>query len=401
MSWYEKIKAVFEGSTKESIGISDNTVYINIPETYYIKEMALYCATSLIANALSQIEIKTYEYGKAVKNSDYFTLNVRANPNESASQFWHKVAEKMLRAGPGKGALCFVHNGNIYCADSYVLEQKRPFLGHVYSGVIVDDFQMSRKFTADEVFLFKLENIQANRIIEEMYSEYGEIISTAISSYKDTNIQQYVLNVEGVQAGDRQFNDEWEKILKDNLKKFVSKEAKIYVQYSGRKLDPMKQESNQKSSEDVTKLIEQIFSITLKAYKIPISLVLGNITNINEVMKLFLTVAVDPYADMIEKELTAKRGYSEFKAGFRYKADTSKINHVNIFEMADKIEKLISSAFTNIDELRGMADLDEIGEEWSRKHFMTKNFSLVENFLEEVEGGSKDATGKNDDEVRT
>lgn len=398
MTWLEKIKAVFPGSAKESIGPADNIVYINIPETYYIKELALYCATSLIANAISQVEIRTYEYGKLVKNSDYYTLNISANPNESASQFWHKVAEKMLRARNGKGALCFVHNGNIYCADDYVLEQKRPFLGNVYSGVIIDDFQMNRKFTAHEVFLFKLENIQANKIIDEMYSEYSEIISTAIGAYKDTNVQQYVLNVEGVQAGDEQFKKEWENILKTNLSKFVNKEAKIYVQYSGRKLEHMKQENNQKSNDDIVKFVEQVFTMVGKAYKIPNSLMLGNITNMSEVIKFFLTVSVDPYLDMIAKELTAKRGYDEFKMGFYYKADTSKINHIDIFEMADKIDKLISSSFASIDEVREKADMDEIGEAWAKKYLMTKNYDFVENRLKEI-GGNENAAGENDDEI--
>lgn len=398
MSWVEKIKAVFKNSTEENVGTANGIVYINIPETYYIKEMAIYCATSIIANAISQIEVKTYEHGAAVKKSDYYSLNVRANPNESASQFWHKVAEKMLRSESGKGALCFVSGGNIYCADSYILEQKRPFLGNVYSGIIIDDFQMNRKFTADEVFLFKLENIQANKIIDGMYNEYDQIISTAISAYKDTNIQQYVLNVEGVQAGDKQFAEEWEKILKDNLKKFVDKDAKIYVQYSGRELKQMKQENNQKSSEDVTKVIEQIFSIVGKAYHIPQSLMLGNITNMNEVVKVLLTFAVDPIADMIGKELSAKRGYAEFLAGYGYKVDTSKVNHIDVFEMADKIDKLISSAFASIDEVREKADMDPLNEEWSSKHILTKNYDFIEEKLEAI-GGNESAKWKNDDEI--
>lgn len=368
---------------RRTAGSELDTIEINIPQSIYIKELAVYAATSLIANAISQSEIKVYVGNKAVKNSEYFSLNIKPNPNESASEFWHKVAEKILRAEPGKGAFCFESSGNIYCADDYVVEEKRPFLGNIYSGVIVDNFQLDKKFSAYQCFIFKLENEAVNRLITGMYSEYGKIVSAAMDSYKETNVSKYILNIEGVKAGDAEFNAEFEKFLKKPIEKFITGDAKVYVQYDGRKLEQQKKEAQQKNSDDVVKLLEEMFKVAGKAYKIPESLMTGNITNVNDVVKTFLTFAVDPITDMIGKVLTGQYGYGEFVKGNYYKVDTSGVNHIDIFDMADKIDKLISSSFACIDEVREKAGLDAINEDWSKKHLLTKNYEFIEKMLKE------------------
>ena len=43
------------------------------------KEVAIESAISLIANAMSKVEIKTYEDNKEVKGENYYILNVEPN----------------------------------------------------------------------------------------------------------------------------------------------------------------------------------------------------------------------------------------------------------------------------------------------------------------------------------
>lgn len=382
-SWLEKIKSFFSVSDQEQGNA--NTVFIDIPTSIYVKELAIYTAISLIANAISQSEILCYVGGKREKNEDYYSLNVKPNPNESASQFWHKVVEKMFR-NP-EGALCFISNRHLYCADSFGLREKRPFLGHLYDGVVVDDFCMSRVFTAQNCFLFKLENTQASKLIDGVYRDLASVITVAMESYKDTNAVKYVFRVDGIQAGDKKFNEEFEKFLKKGIEKFVKNESKVLIQYNGRTLESMKNEASQKNSDDITKLFHEVFSFTGKAFKIPESLMTGNINNMEEVVNAFLTFAVDPVADEIGKTLTGAYGFEEWKRGRYYRVDTSTVGHVDIFKMADKIDKLISSSFACIDEVRVKAGMDELNEEWSKKHLLTKNYEFIEKLLREIGGG--------------
>lgn len=382
MSWIDKIKAAFPKTSIERVG--PETITIDIPSNIYIKELAIYSAISLIANAISQSEIKVYKNNQRVKDEDYFSLNIKPNPNESASHFWHKVVEKALR--DECGALCFISNHNIYCADSFILESKRPFLGNVYSGVVIDDFQMQKKFTSNEVFIFKLENIQAKQLIDGLYTDIGSVIATAMDAYKDTNSVKYKFRIEGLQAGDTKFNEEFENILKEPLRKFIDGDAKLYVEYTGRVLEKMKSDGTPKSSDDIVGLVEEIFKITGKAFKIPESLMLGNITNMNDVVKSFLTFSVDPWANMISEVLTGQYGYENYQKGNYFRVDTSTVNHIDIFDMSDKIENLIRSAFASVDEVREKAGLDELGEDWSKKHLLTKNYEFIDKENEVIGG---------------
>ena len=60
--------------TSQTIG--GETVIIDIPASLYYKELALYTGTSLIANAISRSEIKTYVKGDEVQENDNNLYNV-------------------------------------------------------------------------------------------------------------------------------------------------------------------------------------------------------------------------------------------------------------------------------------------------------------------------------------
>ena len=131
---------------------------------------------------------------------------------------------------------------------------------------------------------------------------------------------------------------------------------------------------------------KDIFETVAQSIKIPNSLLLGNITNMKEVMNSFITNAVDPYAKMISRELSRKQGYEKWKKGNYAKMDTSKVNHIDIIEVADKLDKLISSGTMCIDENRALIDYPALNTEESKKHFVTKNYDVVKT----LKGGEKD-----------
>ena len=89
--------------TKEQVGGDATAIVIDIPAELYYKELAIYTATSLIANAISRSEIKCFVGGKPTKSEDYFLLNVSPNANETSSIFWHKVINKAIREGKALG----------------------------------------------------------------------------------------------------------------------------------------------------------------------------------------------------------------------------------------------------------------------------------------------------------
>ena len=352
----------------------------------YFKELALYTAISYIANAISKCEIKTYVNGKEVKEKEYFTLNYSPNINENSSQFWYKVIHKMFYSDKGE-ALVIENGGRLYCADSYSTDEY-PMLGNRYSNITIGTLSMYRSYSANEVYLFKLENVKIKNLIDGLHQNYAELLSYAIKNYKKSNTTKYKLKLEGIEAGDEEFTKVFEEVIQDQLKTFIESGSGVYPEYEGYNLEDISPKSNVKDSSDIINNIKKdIFETVAQAIKIPQSLMLGNITNMKEVMNSFITNAIDPYAKMLERELSRKQGYERWKRGNYARFDTSKINHIDILEVSEKLDKLISSGTTCIDESRALIDMEPLNTEFSKTHFITKNYDTIENRLK---GGEDD-----------
>lgn len=351
-----------------------------------MKEIALYIGTSYIANALSQCEFKTFENGKEVKNELYYKLNVSPNPNQSSSQFINKFVNKCLYEGH---ALVVQHRNNLVCADSFDVDDENPLIENTFLNVTFKSYQSKPKYKAKEVFYFKLEDKHAKQYIDKLYRQYGELIAAAMSAYKRTNSEKYKLILEQYAAGDPKFKQLYNSILKEQLDSFMnSKGGAVYPQYKGTQLEEFKF-STMKDTSDIVAVRKEIFEITAQALKIPLSMMYGNITNMDEIVQEFLTFGIDPWADMIEEEMTRKYySFAEWQNGSYIKVDTSCINHADILKVADKVDKAIASGAATIDEIRKRLGMQELGTEFSTSHFITKNYELAENMLKkDLEGG--------------
>ena len=124
----------FRLKIRDFFGKKNNVITSDFIEQEVITQMsykllAVHIAASYIANAISKCEIKIFkkenEKIKLQKDVTGYRLNVEPNNNQSGSQFWNKVAMKMLTNKDG--ALVIVSNEKLYVADSFHVD-KKPFL---------------------------------------------------------------------------------------------------------------------------------------------------------------------------------------------------------------------------------------------------------------------------------
>lgn len=373
----------FMGNTKSSNDKDVDTVVGEIKAEIYYKELALYTAITLIANAISKCEIKTYKNNKEVKEQLYYTLNISPNANQNSSQLWHKVIEKMVY---DEKALVLDINDKLYCADSFSTDPN-PILGDKYNGIRIDTLNLNHTFKSKEVLLLKLDDIHLKKLIDGLYEQYGLLLSYAIKSFKKSNSIKYKLKMSNIKAGDEKFNRLFEEVIKKQLKTFLENDNAVYPEFEGYDLQDISPKNNIKDTSDIRELRKEIFEIVGQTFKIPTSLMLGNITNMNEIVKVFLTFCIDPIADMISEELTRKVfSFEEWQKGYYIKVDTSTINHIDVLDVAEKVDKLIASGTMCIDEVRGILDLAELDSDFSKTHFITKNYDTIENRLKGEEG---------------
>ena len=363
---------------------SDSTVVIDIPAELYYKELAVFTASSLISNAISRSEVKTFKEGKPIKDKDYFLLNVSPNRNETSSLFWHRVINKMIREG--EALIIETRDGSIYCADSFARKEERPILGDIYDSVTVGNFTFEKVFTQDDSYMVRLDDMNVRKLIDGMYNQYGSIMSSAAAALKQANGQKYKLHIEGVKAGDEEFNKEFESYIKKQLKTYLESDTAVYPEFDGYKLEPDTSKVNA-SSTDFVALQKELMTTVASAFHIPESMMTGNITSMKEIIGSFLTFGVDPYADAITEALNKGVGVDNYINGNYYKVDTGKIQHQNVFDLAVSCMNLISSGVMSIDEVREELDKTPLGTDWSQKHFITKNFEEIERFLTSIQEG--------------
>ncbi|MDD3185973.1 MAG: phage portal protein [Anaerostipes sp.] len=353
------------------------TVMADIYQSIQFKEIALYIATSYISNTIGNCEFKVYENGTEVKNELYYWLNVVPNQNQNASQFKNKLVSTYFY---NQGALILPKKNKFYVADEFHIE-KQAFKDWVFDAVVIDDLSVDSSFKMSKVLYFQLDHQEVKELIDSMYVEYGKLMSCALNYYKKSKGQKYKLIIDSYQAGDADFNKIYTEQISKQLEDFMKSDNAVYPQYEGLNLEDISNNSSY-TADDIIKIRKETFEIVAQAFKIPMSMMQGNITNMNEIVKVYLTYCIDPIAKMIGDEFTRKLfDFDEWKNGSKVVVDTSRISHLDMLEVADKADKLVASGVACIDEVRNRLGMNLLNTAFSQKHFITKNYEGLEKAL--------------------
>lgn len=356
----------------------------SVAVSFAAKRMALYIAVSYVSNALSQCEIKVYRDGRPVKDELYWALNISPNPNQNGSAFVNDLLESYFYDGHALMVQPVPSRNHFYIATSFGIDPK-PLGRNVFSGVSVENQSIGRTFESGEACYFKLESTEVRSIVNGMYRDLGSLLDMAMTSYRNANGEKFTFSRNQSQGGTRADGKADHAEVNASLKNFLRNPNGVLPLYPGQSLDRVSPNGGG-SSADVIAFRKDVFETTASALKIPQSMMYGNMTNIEQVTKQFITFGVDPIADMIGKEMT--RGFFDFhswKGGEnRIQIDTTKIEHVNLFDVADKAEKLVSSGLMSIDQTLGAMGLDPLGTDFSQAHWITKNYSLIQDALNQM-----------------
>lgn len=348
----------------------------------YFKELGLHIAISYIANTISKCEFKVYENGEEVRNELYYMLNYSPNPNQNSSQFLNAMVTRYYR---NHRALVFPDGkrNRLYVADGFSIEEK-PLSENIFGNISIENETLKRKYKASDVFFFALDDVSIKKLIDGTFEQYGAIMQSAIDGFIRRNGKKYKLVLDQYRAGDAEFNQIYNEVLKKNLETFVKNANAVYPQFKGTSLEEFDKTAagSYGSSADVIAIRKEIFDMVAQAFKIPLSMMYGNITNIKDMINMFLTFTIDPLADMIGEEITRKMyPYSDWKRGNYVKVDTSCVSHVDILDVADRVMNLIGSGVVCVDEVRERIDKKPLDNELGKHHFVTRNYATPEEVL--------------------
>lgn len=348
-------------------------------QRYATRRLAFHVAKSYIADTMSKCEIKRFKDGKPVKDRMYYLLNIAPNTNQNASEFKYKLCSKMFEDGR---ALVFEEKGQLYVADSFQIDP-HPLKGDRFTDISLNNETKTFERKASDVFFFRLDDEQLKGLVDAMLDDYSELLSHAFDVYKRSNPEKYVLELEETESGDAEFVEQFNNMIKEQLEVFINNEKAVYPQFKGQKLTKISSDNVRTDSTDVRALRKEIFEATAEAFKMPVSMLYGNMTNAKDIVSIYVTFRIDPLAKLWSEEFTRKtvKSVEEYISGTYIDVDTTAIMHIDIFEIADNIDKLIASGAYCIDELRSKLGEYALNTDFSQQHFITKNYAPIQDVL--------------------
>lgn len=346
---------------------------------------AIQTAINLISGCIAKCEFKTYLCGKENKGQDYYNWNFEPNINQNSTEFISKLINKLLFNGE---ALVITCNGQYIVVDSFT-QKEYALLENYFENVTVKDFTFRCKFNMSDVFYFKLNDHNITTLLDNLIKGYDNLMNMALGKYKRAGGRKGTFKMESIPSGDTEKGKKLKKLFDEDFKEYFQAENAVLPLYKGDEYTEIPGEGSKKSTSELTdirSLLEEEFIHVAQAYKIPPALLLGNIANVSEVTNNLLTFCIDPITDLLQTEINRKLYGKAVLKGSKMVIDTTCILHVDVFTIADKIDKLLSDGIYSIDEIRAKIKESSLNKDWSEKHWITKNLSEITK-IDDVKGG--------------
>lgn len=343
----------------------------------YIRELAFWTCVNKIANAVSKCEFKTYYHNKETKGKEYYLWNYEPNQNQNAAGFIYKLIAQLYRKNE---CLVVEINHRMYVAESYIKEVY-ALRDYKFSGISFDGYTLQETLDMSDVMFFELNSTDMRKLMNGMYDSYSKLITYAQNAYQKSRGHKGILNIAGVAQEQDNFNETFEELMSTHFKNFFGKDNAVLPLFDGYNYQDISQNAKTYSTEstrDIKALADDIFEFTARAFSFPPSLAKGDVQDTTKATDELLTFAVDPLVKMIQQEINRKRnGKDGLKQGNYLKIDTLAVKHVDIFDIATPIDKLISSGAFTINDILQVIGKPKIDEPWADQHFMTKNYSEI------------------------
>lgn len=352
----------------------------------YLRELAFWTCVNKIANAISKCEFKTYIKKKEVKGQEYYLWNYEPNQNQNATSFMNKLIGKLYR---NNECLVVEVNNHIYVADSYskeVLALKE----YRFSGITFDGYELSETREMSEVMFFELNSENMRNLTNGMYETYSKLLIYAQDAYKKSRGKKGILNIGAIAQESENFDETFQELMSTHFKNFFESDSAVLPLFDGYEYQDISESGKTYSAEstrDIKSLADDIFEFTARAFSFPPSLAKGDVQDTGKAIDELLTFVIDPLIKMLQQEINRKRnGYKGFKAGNYVKIETLAVKHIDIFDIATPVDKLISSGAFTINDILEVLGKPRIEEDWANQHFMTKNYSKIQDLLSDLAG---------------
>lgn len=358
-------------------------------QDYLVRDLCFLSCVDMIANAVGRCEFRTYRARQEIKEREYYMLNIEPNTNQNSTDFWHKVIFQLYSTNEALVISTRSRTGveGIVCADSWNMTGGWPQKQNEYTDVQVGEMSYTKTFREGDVLHLRLNAKNMKPVLDGLFESYNRLLAAAQSYYTTRNGAHLKVHVSTIESQKPGFSDAFAAKMQKEVAPYLKSANAILPEFDGYNYE-VQNFGNGASSDDVRKLVEDVFNMTARAFGIPAVLVNGTVEGTADANKRFLTYVIDPLCDQIQEELNRKRyGYEAWAAGSYVRVDSSSIIHFDVFENAANIEKVVGSGVFSLNDVLRAANQEPIPEDWAERHYMTLNISTMNNQTRALEGG--------------
>lgn len=355
----------------------------------YIYTLAEARAIDLIAKTIAKCEIQTFVLNKEKKieeekNDTYWRLNIQPNYNETGTMFWYKLVTKLLT---NKRALVIINKDVknsklLYVVDDFKVSDKLLY-EKTFSNISISDnegnsMSLQKTYTSDNTIYYSIKNKKLTMAKESFKDKTSKLLKTISTNFTKSNTAKWRLTMPGSQprmldAETKQpiSYEEYKQKITDGL---LSEEETIVLLAQAFELENLNKDKG-KDLSDYETIVKQIGDTVAGSWNIPLDIFYGNKTEKSTGNEDFITFAIDPYFKILEDGINISLiGKKDFLKGEYARFNRMNINHRDIIDSANGIDKLTADGFSR-NEINKILGLPKINEPWADEHYITKNYS--------------------------
>jgi len=349
--------------------------------TLYLKHIAIDTCAEFLARAFGRSEFRIRKNGEPLKNEWTYLLNVRPNLDQSASSFWQQVVYKLITQN--EVLIVLSDDDQLLIAESYVRKEYALYEDY-FESVWLKGYEFKRKFPMSEVIFLQYNNNDLSRYVRGLYEDYASLYNRMVEvAMRNHQIRATVTGKDG-----RGFDDKLQKKAQSYIDKVYAKFSKesiaVVPLQSGLEYNELTNtvgETDQ-SIDELKKLKRQFVDEVADILGIPSTILHGELADLESAQTVLNKYCLKSLNKKIEDELNAKIiDKTEFVNGTEIKVVG--VDKKDIFDLADAVDKLISSGGFNRNEIRKEVDYESIdgGDEF----YITKNYEKAAKGGEEVD----------------
>lgn len=370
---------LFQNKKRELQSLSD-LISVEVKKMK-ITKMAVEKAIGMVAHAIAKSEFIVQGKNERLRNELYWSLNVKPNPNETATEFWIEVIQRLLK---NSECLICISGKKFYIADSFQVNNS-VMLNQIYSNITItangESLQLNNTYTSDEVIHLKAKNKKIRAYMETVMKMHDDVVSAMEAAIKISKTPKFILKIAGAMPVIRTLRadgteqtltvDEFKKNIKNLLE---SENIEILQASNGLEISQLKIDTAV-TSEDVVKISKEIFEECAFAFDIPKTVFTGEITEKADSTNEFITYAVGWVAEILNDAMNATLvGKESFLSGEYIWIDLSGFKHRDLVESANYLDKLRSIGFS-LDEIRQAIGWEPLNTPFSQERVITKNYT--------------------------